>query len=617
MLVAAIVALLTTRVSYNIVVTAERGQTSLDSAICAMTVLDGHTIVSTPSTNAADLLMTIPGITFFQSSSTTPATITSRGFYGGGEVDQTQLRVDGVPVADVESNLAPWQQLRMEEIERIEVVRGLASPLYGDVALGGVVQIFTRQRESSHVAATLTRGNFDTTDAAARLSLTSDYNELGVFLDYRDSDGDRPHAAAERRGVRAHWRKHTNSKAFVTALDWRAHEREDPGPLPLSELDSRSSDPLFALDRDDTTRRQLSFSAYAIPWNAYAYASSKSNEATRTILILPPFADTASRELDSSEIGGSFTFTREKWRAGVDASAQQFDVDWEVARADERRRSLAAWGTRHVSLGKRALLTGSMRVDSIDDTTAWSPRLGVATGFGHNSFYVSAGRGFKAPSLEQLYDVRPLRLFGDTFTLANPDLEPQRARSLEAGGRGRRWSLDAYLTRVTNEIDFDPQTFRYGNIARSEHRGVEAMFTLPSSDALVPRVTYAWSRVFSLDDPSRAQLKNVPEHSATAMLTARLPRKFLATAFYTWNAGRYYDDAEQIAAPDTHSLSLRLQKELGPAALRIDVLNATNATNAGLGYALADITGGVSTYAYPDVRRSIRVSVVMNPRYFN
>jgi outer membrane cobalamin receptor len=122
-------------------------------------------------------------------------------------------------------------------------------------------------------------------------------------------------------------------------------------------------------------------------------------------------------------------------------------------------------------------------VDDIDDVTAWSPRVGAVAKWRHASMYVSAGRGFNAPTLEQLYDVRP------RITLSNPGLEPQRARSLEAGARGGRWADDAYLIRVTNEIDFDPSTFRYGNIARSEHRGLEALW-----DGRPLRLTYACSR---------------------------------------------------------------------------------------------------------------------------
>jgi len=602
--------LLSAQFSQQIVVTAERGETPLEETVCAITTIDPVTLQAMPGTSAAEVLSLVPGVTMFSASDTTPATITLRGFYGGGEVDHVQLRIDGIPLADAESNLAPWQQIRAEEIERVEVVRGLASPLYGDAALGGIVQMFTRRHDAQAASATFTYGNFGSTDIAASAFVPARNGELAAFLDWRESDGQRDHSAAGRRGARVQWR----SSLFSAAADWRTNDRDDPGPLPLAAIDSDASESTFADDRDDTTRGQLALSANGVRWSASLHATSKTSDTTRTILVLPPFADTATRELDSGEIAASGQLSGETWRAGLDAATQRFDADWGTAEshANENREAIGAWATRRLHLSARTLLVGSLRFDSIDDATAWSPRVGIVTNFGLTSMYASAGRGFKAPTLEQLYDVRPLSLFGDTFTISNPDLEPQRARSLETGASRRerfgRWSIDAYLTRVTNEIDFDPRTFRYGNIARSEHRGVELMFEAPPA-RVTPRVTYAWSRVFSLDDDAHAQLKNVPEHSATAMLIAQLPRGFTSTLFYAWNAGRWYDDGETIAAPDTRSLSLRVQKDLGPAALRIDILNALDATNAGLGYALTSITGDLAAYAYPDVGRTVRVSL--------
>jgi hypothetical protein len=101
-----------------------------------------------------------------------------------------------------------------------------------------------------------------------------------------------------------------------------------------------------------------------------------------------------------------------------------------------------------------------------------------------------------------------------------------------------------------------------------------------------------------------AQLKNIPRHSGTLMLPLRD-----VTLLYVWNRGRFFDDDQRIAAHDTHALSLRAQKRLGPTRVLIDVLNLTNARNAALGYALPDVSGGVSGYAYPDQRRTLRVSI--------
>ena len=579
-------------VRQEIVVTAERGDVPQSELTTASTVLTRDHIETIPASNAAEVLALVPGLTMFGGSSTIPATLTVRGFYGGGEVDTTRLLVDGAPLADAESNVAPWQQLHANEIERVEVVRGLASPVYGDAAFGGVVQLFTRSRKPGDWTLLLTAGSHATTEANGGVWTSLAGGELGASADWRESDGDRPHAASSQRGARLRWRR----EALSLTASTRTIDRDDPGPDPSFDL--------FQDDGEHHDRHQLAAAYDSRHWRASAHANTKRGESTRTIILFPPFGDTATRDLDSRELGASLLAHGEIFRGGIDVARQQFGAAWSdeilLARTNVQRNLIAAHATARKSLGPNLTAVAGARYDSISgDRRAFSPRLGLAMQRGATSFYVSASDGFTAPTLEQLHDQRPLRLFGDSFTLSNPALEPQRARAFDAGvahaSRFGSIAVDAYLIRVRDEIDFDVQTFRYANLARSEHRGVEVLFE--PRHARAPRLTYAWTRV--TDRATDAQLKNIPEHSATVMLP--LP---YVTLFYSWNAGRFFDDAEETAAPDTHALSLRAQKRFGRARVFVDALNLTNNDNVALGYVIAG-----STFAYPDQRRTFRVSL--------
>jgi vitamin B12 transporter len=598
------------RVQQEIVVTAERGAVPRDELTTATTVLTREDLEATPASNAAEVLALVPGMSVFSASSTTPATLTLRGFYGGGEADYTRLLVDGIPITDAESNLAPWQQLRAADLERVEVVRGMASPVYGDAAFGGVVQLFTKSREAGDWTATLTAGTRRTAEAGANAWFGVAGGELAILADWRDSDGDRPHSSATQQGASLRWRRDVRGALLSLHAGAHALDRDDPGPLPLDRIGERETDPLFANDGEDTKRIQLGGAYDARRWRASMHMTAKRGDSTRTILVLPPFADTATRALDARETGASVQFDGGRIRGGIDLSRQHFDVTWTSdesgggASALHNRDVAAAHATARIPLASHVTAVAGLRFDHLSgNQEAWSPRLGVTAQRGASSFYVSAAHGFTAPTLEQLYDSRPLHLFGDAFTLANPDLDPQRARGLDAGIAHRTRlggiTADAYFLRVRDEIDFDARTFRYANIAHSEHRGVELAFD-PTA-RFVPRIAYAWTRVRGDGD---AQLKNIPEHTATVMLP--LPN---VTLLYTFNSGRYFDDSDTIAAPDSHVLSLRAQKTFARARIAVDVLNATDARNAALGYALADATGGVSAYAYPDQRRTIRLSI--------
>jgi outer membrane cobalamin receptor len=600
------------RVHQEIVITAERSAIARDELTTATTVLTRADVEAVPATNAAEVLALIPGMSVFSAGSTVPATLTLRGFYGGGEADSTRLLVDGVPLADAESNLAPWQQLRAGDIERVEVARGLASPVYGDAAFGGVVQLFTRTRTPGDWDATLTAGTRGTAEASANAWLGLAGGELAIRAGWRDADGDRPHSAATQHDASLRWRRELRDALLSLHAGAQALDRDDPGPLPLDRIDAREADPLFARDGEETRRVQLAGSYDARRWRASMHVTSKRGDATRTILVLPPFADTATRSLDARETVASLQFDAGRVHGGIDLARQHFDVTWSdgtlLGRTDSHRDVAAAHATARMPLAPRLTAVAGLRFDRLSGGhRAWSPRLGVAAQSrdGASSFYVSAAHGFTAPTLEQLYDSRPLRLFGDAFTLANPELVPQRARGIDAGAaRTTRFgsiSADAYLLRVRDEIDFDARTFRYANIARSEHRGVELAFD-PAA-RYVPRVAYAWTRVRGESD---AQLKNIPEHTATLMLPLRN-----VTLLYAFHTGRFFDDDETIAAPDHHALSVRLQQDFGRARVALDVLNATGARNAALGYALTDVTGGLAAYAYPDQRRSARLSVTI------
>lgn len=601
------------RVQQEIVVTAERSAVPRNELTAATTVITRADVEALPASNAAEVLALVPGVTMFGGSSSVPATLTMRGFYGGGENDYARLLVDGAPLADAESNVAPWQQLHANDIERVEVVRGLASPVYGDAAFGGIVQIFTRTRAPGEWTAMLTGGSDATIEGSAGAWTRIAGGDLSLLGDWRQTDGDRPHSASTQGGARLRWRRDVASSLLTLSASARTHDRDDPGPLPLDRVDARHSDALFANDRDDHQRRQIAGSFDAKRWRASMHVTSKSGEATRTILLMPPmFADTASRSLDSGEAGASLQVHGPSWHGGIDLARQHYDAAWSdgapLARTDRRRNLAAAHATARVQLRPRMTVVGGARYDHISSgQRAFSPRAGVSMQSldGATSFYAAASHGFTAPTMEQLYDSRPLRLFGDSFTLANPDLAPQRARGFDAGiahqTRFGSVTLDAYFSRVRDEIDFDAATFRYANIARSDHRGVELL--LQPRQPYAPRVTYAWTRVTNGD--TRAQLKNIPRHSATVTL----PVRDVVTLLYAWNGGRYFDDGEQIAAPDTHALSLRARKQLGRARLFVDVLNLTGSPNAALGYALPNLEGGLSAYAYPDQRRTLRVSV--------
>src|SRR5690606_28107621 len=130
----------------EVVVTATRTQVALADSLFPVQVIDHDEILRSQARSLTDLLRGRAGID-----------IGNQGGYGklsnvfmrGAEADQVLVLVDGVRVGSVTAGLTAFQDLPVDQIDRIEIVRGPRSSLYGSEAIGGVIQIFTRRDDGA------------------------------------------------------------------------------------------------------------------------------------------------------------------------------------------------------------------------------------------------------------------------------------------------------------------------------------------------------------------------------------------------------------------------------------------------------------------------------------
>lgn len=615
------------------VITVERKAEPVGETAAAVTVLRRDELAKQPSETLAEALAQVPGITmmFDGAASGTPM-ITSRGFFGGGEVEYVKLLVDGAPVGDRESGLADWSRFRLGGIDRIEIVHGPGSAAWGDAALGGVIQLFTRRDAADKPGDLhLTAGSFGS--RGAELGYLADLNHhlrLGVRADVAETDGFRDNASRDDRDLSLTLDRLLDISRWQFTLATARKDRREPGPLTRAQLDAdrTQSDPLFRNDREETTRDRFS-AAYdsfgESSLHVLAHAARRTSSNLRTLLLAPAFGITALRDLSTNDEGISADVTRGHFHAGVDVArasidGNYFSADKRIASENGTRRDAGVYVTGSWNVCSRCRFTAGLRRDSIRDdfgahgsADATSPRAAFTVAAGDTSFFVQLSRAFKAATLDQLFDPRPFPNFrGGTFTISNPDLKPQRARNLEAGAsgthRGAKWTLVAYRMNVTDEIDFDPSTFTYRNIGRSIHRGVEASVSLGAFARVTPAFTYAWTRV--ADEANRdQQLKNIPEHVAQALISSELPHAVSFDVVYRYMRGRFLDDDGRFSEPDVSRVDLRLSRAFGAARVGADVINATNAHYNELGYVLADFKGQPTPLEFPAPGRNLRLGI--------
>ena len=141
-----------------VVVTATRTAQTVDASLAAVSVIDREEIEALQPLTVADILRTVPGLTV---SNTGGLGQPSSVFLRGSESDHVLVLIDGVKVGSTTLGSTSFQYLDPDQIERIEVVRGPRSSLYGPDAIGGVIQIFTRDPAKAPRASAFATGGTD------------------------------------------------------------------------------------------------------------------------------------------------------------------------------------------------------------------------------------------------------------------------------------------------------------------------------------------------------------------------------------------------------------------------------------------------------------------------
>ena len=557
------------RFTTELVVTPERAETPRALVPASTAVLPAATILTLPAVNFGNIVSFLPGFSVAQGEFYAGRPVLSaRGFFGGGEADYVRLLVDGVPVTDAESELIDWSVVTASSIRTVEAMRGPGASMYGDSAVGGVLQVLTNRSLGTY--ANISGGSFGTYLADGSIGRRFGRTGVDVSAAARRTRGFSQHSAARELVGGASVDGHVGASVWRWTGSANSRRREDPGasPLPTVRLDPTISDPAYRFD--DTHRHGLaaSFVLQRSGANrtglARVYANTRDDAAVRTILLAPSVPDRRRRSITSNGIGGTAqvgsTFgarDRATVQFGVDLARDRLTTAYRPVtdtgqfgsdgpEVDGHRVRAGAFASSSWDALSRLRVTGAVRWDHVGDRgfgvpatsagdhQAWSPRIGAtlhAADAGKLAVFIQAARAFKVPTIDQLFDPRPFPDFrGGTFTISNAALRPQRATNVEAGVSGTsrfNWSALAYRMDVKDEIDFDIRTFWYGNVGRSRHTGAELEGNGRVGTWLQPSVTYAWTRVE--DAASGNQLKNVPRQTFVLAATVTLP----------WHLGAY------------------------------------------------------------------------------
>lgn len=492
-----------------VTVSAGRG-TSLAKMDLATTQLDRAQVEQMPETAVEQILNKLPGVFARQEPSAmihpTGQVFSIRGFGTTTNVN-TLVMVDGIPVNDPFFRTIDWGQVPLEGVERVEVIRGGgAATLWGNLAMGGIVNIVTRRAAPDERRITASIGSFGTksVDAAATLLATPALT-LGISGGWRDSDGYQLTPVQYRSPYMGRTGSRTDNLALTADIT-----PGDADRIYVKLLAHRShTDGLqWSIMRSDWYKYQLSaggshtLAAGALHWNGWAgrgVMETENASATPAFSILVPGVGVPYlAQIEAARYrtqGGSAFFQTDagEWRdirVGVDLRRISADDHINVYGPTALRAAVvnegvhrfagvfgqATWRPRALPLDVTAGLredwfqtrSGSLHgtVDGhpaqtdLDDRDYhhFSPRLGA-------KYYLDGGfnlrgawyRNFAAPGMNQMY-----RSFasGSSYTATNPDLVPQtnvgRELGIDYAGHGVNVALTAFDNLLKNYIDYAP-----------------------------------------------------------------------------------------------------------------------------------------------------------------
>jgi vitamin B12 transporter len=530
----------------TVVVTATRTEAPAGQVGASVTTFTADDLERRQLPAVAELLRSSPGVMVMRSGA--PGAVTSL-FVRGGESNYNKVLLDGIPLNEPGGTFN-FSNLTTEGLERVEMVRGAQSALFGSDAMASVVQLFTKRADhrdkQPHVAGLFEGGSFGTVHGNGSVSGAAGKIDYVLGAAGSTTNNQVPNNAYDNTTIFANIGGAVGNRTSLRFIGRGEFERTGtPGQTAFGRPD------LDAFFKRHDGVAGVSFDQQLTPTfrQRASYSVSISNYESVDLVADPPYTPTFGA-LRAPFAFSDFTFDsltklrrhhasyQADWKLANDAAhgTQLLTLlaDWDGERAELTDRLAGAvtspsrdnfgWSIEHQALWRRVFVTVGGRLEKNDNFgTAAVPRAAVAIvlhdtgtktgGFGTTTVHVNAGLGIKEPTVLQSFSLSP-------FFLGNPNLSPERSRTAEAGLEQRlardRVKISATFfdneyrdlinTRVTNPATFSSQYF---NIGLTQARGVETAVELAPYQFFRARFGYTFldSLIVDSTSPTSAVLK--------------------------------------------------------------------------------------------------------------
>jgi len=524
----------------NIVVTASRVDTPLDKVGSSMTVLTAGQLESNQNIFLAEILREVPGLAISKQG---VAGSSTQVRVRGSEGNHILVFIDGIEANDLsQGSEFNFAHLINQDIERIEVVRGPQSALWGSDALGGVINIVSRKADQPLSASlNMEAGSFDTTNTGFNVASKNDRFHIKFGTQYIDSKGNNiSRYGNEKDGYRNLTHQLIGGVSVTDSLQFNLVIKQTDATNEYDEIDFLSSG--LPVDGDLETESEQLYGKLEARWHLF---DDRWEHRLSYNLV-----DTDNQNFNSGIIDSSANGKRQSanyqtsisFDAGISEQILTFAYDHEKEEYSQRGQSFGSgfdpnkdletttdsvvveyrldlWNQLHLSASAR-----NDNNDEFDDATTYRLTSSYSLDNKSTRLHAAYGTGVKNPTFTERFG------YFDGF-LGNPDLQPEESNGWEAGIEQKFFEnrLDVDLTyfdeTLEDEINgfvFDPATFLFTSAnmnGESERSGYEITANYRVNDNLYWQGSYTSLDAEEPDYVSGTHLEEVRRPSDSASMS--------------------------------------------------------------------------------------------------
>ena len=526
----------------EVVVTGTRTAQKVEKIPAHVTVITAEDIQNSNAQNIPELMRSEAGVNVRNLlGNGKNAQVDLRGFGEAGPYN-TLVLVDGRRVNGIDLSGVDWTQIPVDQVERIEIVRGTGSVLYGDNATGGVVNIITKTPEDAFaVSGGVTFGSYDRNRLEASVSGGQKKIAASLFASRDQTDGYRDNNAYDTQDLGGKL-VFNATDSLTLNIDGSYHEDEYglPGPLTFAQLTEDRKSTTNPDDKGESKDAYISGGFDLAVGQNGDFAADLSYRSRASDAFFPDPTNPLSTETDSSTWGitpryvweGDISKHSNSLIVGIDYYVSEQDTDsfggffipaetkTGVSHIERdsvglyisdafsiRKNVILSLGARHEKVSydlRQEDLTGflgPLEDDTVESENAYSA--GVTYLYsGKSSVFVRANRSFRFPLTDEIVYID----WGTLTIKANTDLKAQTGQHYETGIKhyitpNSFVNLTLYSAEIENELFYNPLTFSNENHPETRHQGIEVGFKAHLSKKMAVFANYTYEDASFEDGP--------------------------------------------------------------------------------------------------------------------